>query len=190
LTLEIALLVAEQRDEITQAAEAFTCRGPRHLDDPTVDFGDSYLKEGKWADLDEAGLTRTWLAVVDGAVAGYVALAADAVHLTNSERRKADLEIGLPGYGCIQIVMLAVDAKLQKRDDVHVGRALVEHAILVGVEIGGQIGSRFLAADVNPPAEGFYECCGFTALAGTNEALERKRKQGRVPMVLDLHPHA
>lgn len=189
MTPEIALLEASQRDDLTKAAESFTCRGPRHVDDPTVEFGDNYLKEGLWADFDAAGVTRTWLAVAEGSLAGYVALAADTVQLTKTERRQAELQVGLRAYGCIQIVMLAVEAGLQEREDIHVGRALVDHAILVGVEVGGKIGSRFLAADVNPPAEGFYERCGFTALAGTTEALERKRQQGRVPMVLDLHPH-
>lgn len=191
MSLDITLLSSEERDEVTAAVGGFTCRGPRHLEDETVEFGDRYLKDGIWADFDAAGVTRTWAAVVDGAIGGYVALAADTVQLSRGEKRQAELDVAsLRTYGCIQVVMLAVDAGLQERDDVHVGRALIEHAILVAQEAGKSIGARFLAADVNPPAEGFYERCGFVALASEAEALQRKRDQGRIPMVLDLHPHA
>jgi len=191
LSLDIALLAAEEREEVAAAVSGFTCRGPRHLEDETVEFGDRYLKDGVWADFDQAGVTRTWVAIVDGAIGGYVALAADTVQLTKSEKKQAELDVAsLRTYGCVQVVMLAVEAGLQKRGDIHVGRALIDHSILIGVEVGKKVGARFLAADVNPPAEGFYERCGFIALASEAEALQRKREQGRIPMVLDLHPHS
>jgi hypothetical protein len=59
---------------------------------------------------------------------------------------------------------------------------------LVGVEAGKNIGARFLAADVNPPSEGFYARCGFSSLESEATEVEEKRKRGMVPMVLDLHP--
>lgn len=173
---------------MTEACQAFTCRGPRHEDDPTVEMGDNYIKTGLWADLDAGGITRTWAAVFEGAIAGYVGLAADAVRLTRSEQKRAELEgIQFSRYGCVQIAMIAVRADLQERDDMHVGRALVDHAVLVGLDAGRQIGARFLVADVNPPAQGFYERCGFVSLTSQEEQ-EQAEKRGLVPMVLDLHP--
>jgi ribosomal protein S18 acetylase RimI-like enzyme len=190
LSITIALLSHEQRDDIAKAVADFTCRGPRHEDDPTVEFGDRYIREAVWADFDEAGITRTWSAIVEGRICGYLALAADAVHLSRGEVRDAALD-GLPkigSYGCTQIVMLATRADCQRDDDLKVGRALVDHAVLVGREAGSQIGARFLAADVNPPAQGFYERCGFRSLAGQVGELIDKRERGMVPMVFDLHP--
>jgi ribosomal protein S18 acetylase RimI-like enzyme len=189
LTVQVTLLVHEQRESVSEAVAEFTCRGKRHADDPTVDLGDRYIKEGVWADFDASAITRTWAAVVEGEIGGYVALAADAVRLSRGEKKEAELdEASFPHYGCTQIVMLAVSAELQERDDVRVGTALVEHAILVAREAGKSIGTRFLAADVNPPAQGFYDRCGFTSLGGASEDLEKKRAKGMVPMVLDLHP--
>lgn len=188
MSTEITLLEAVQRDEVAKAARDFTCRGVRHEDDPTIEFGDRYLRDGVWAEFDATGITRTWVAVVDGTIGGYVALAADTVQLSRGERRRAELEdVRLKAYGCVQIVMLAVDARLQERG---VGRALIDHSVLVAIETGQKIGARFLAADVNPPAEGFYDHCGFVGLSGEVDVLKRKREQGRVPMFLDLHPHA
>ena len=68
-------------------------------------------------------------------------------------------------------------------DDVKVSRVLVDDAVLVGRRSGSEVGARFLAADVNPPAQGFYERCGFIAL-------EKESKRGLIPMVLDLAPGA
>lgn len=120
---------------------------------------------------------------------GYIALAADGVTLTNSEKRNAELdEVRLGRYGCIQVAMLAGRADIQERADVKVGRSLIEHAQFVGVELGGRIGARFLTADVNPPAQGFYERCGFVSLAGEGDALQKARERGLIPMVRDLHP--
>ncbi len=187
MTLTIALLNHEQRDEVIAETEGFTCRGARHTKDPTVETGDNYLKGGFWADLDEAGITRTWVAILDGRIVGYIALAADAVTLTKGERREAELEgVQFSRYGCTQIAMVAVLADCQAQPDLHIGRALIEHAMLVGRRSGSDIGARFLAADVNPPAQGFYERCGFTNLGA--EAHEKARARGLLPMVLDLHP--
>ena len=189
--ISISLLRHEQRDEVAEATKDFTCRGKRHKDDDTCDVGDNYIRGGLWADLDERGITRTWVAIVDGVLGGYIALAADAVVLSGGEKKNKDLEgVRFSRYGCTQIVMLATRADLQERDDVKVGQALVDHAVLVGRKSGGEVGARFLAADVNPPAAGFYERSGFIALASGSDELERKRDQGLIPMVLDLAPSA
>lgn len=135
----------------------------RYGDDPTVEFGDHYIRDGVWADLDASAITRTWLAVVDGEVGGYIALAADAVRLTRGEKKAAELEgVQFSRYGCIQIVMLAVRAELHGQD---IGTALVDHAVLVARDAGKDIGARFLAADVNPSSQGFYERYGFARAA-------------------------
>ena len=189
MSVATTLLSYEQRESVDQAVEDFTCRGPRHEDDPTVDFGDKYIKEGVWAELDECSVTRTWAAIVEGKLVGYLALASDAVRLTRGERHQADLDaVSTSRYGCTQIHMLAVRAEFHEHPELHVGRALVEQAILVAKKTGDEIGARFLAADVNPPAQGFYERCGFVSLAGESEELEDKRKRGMVPMILDLRP--
>jgi ribosomal protein S18 acetylase RimI-like enzyme len=186
VSLAIALLKHEQREAVGEMCADFTCRGPRHLDDETTEHGDAYLQAALWADADEAGVTRTWLAIHEGTVAGYVALAANSVSLTRSERKDAALEgaTSFRSYGCTQIVMLATRADLQENPDVKIGRALVDHAILVGRRQGEQVGARFLAADVNPPALGFYERCGFVSLRSEQEAA------GLIPMVYDLQPRA
>jgi GNAT superfamily N-acetyltransferase len=186
--IAIALLSHEQRDDVTAAAKGFTCRGRLHVDDETVVHGDKYLCDALWADFDASGITRTWIAVVDGTVGGYIALAADAVHLSKGERRDADLEgVHFTRYGCTQVVMIAVRADLH---GTGVGRSLMDHAKLVGSEAGVRIGARFLAADVNPPAQGFYEKCGFKSLASDVEELKNKRERGLIPMVFDLRPRA
>ena len=188
--ISISLLQHAQRDEVAEATRDFTCRGKRHKDDETCDGGDEYIKGGLWADLDERGITRTWAAIVDGVIGGYIALAADAVMLSKEEKEGKNLEgVRFSRYGCTQIVMVATRADLQERDDVKVGQALMDHAVLVGRKSGEEIGARFLAADVNPPAVGFYEQCGFIAL-GSDHAEEKKRNRGLIPMVLDLAPAA
>jgi hypothetical protein len=88
LTVQITLLTAEQRDSVTEATADFTCRGERHTEDPTVEFGDRYIKEAVWADFDEAAITRTWAAVADGIFAGYVGLSSDAVGLLAEKGRR------------------------------------------------------------------------------------------------------
>jgi ribosomal protein S18 acetylase RimI-like enzyme len=83
--------------------------------------------------------------------------------------------------------MLAVRAELHGQS---VGTALLDQAVLVAKRAGSEIGARFLAADVNPPAQGFYQSYGFVSLGSKNEELQRKRERGMVPMVLDLHPRS
>ena len=188
MTTVVVLLRFEQRAEVAAATEDFTCRGERHIGDMTTENGDAFLESGAWADLDEGGITRTWAAVVDGEIGGYISLAADAVTLTRSERRGAALEgAHLSRYGCTQIAMVAV------RADLHgcgIGTALIEHAVLIGTRTGDNLGARFLAADVNPPAAGFYERCGFISLAGEGPELLKKREKGLLPMVRDLRPRS
>jgi ribosomal protein S18 acetylase RimI-like enzyme len=182
------LLSHEQRAAVENVVKDFTCRGARHENDPTVEGGDSFLRDGGWADCDENGITRTWVAIVDGVIAGYVALASDAISLTGSEKKRAELgELSFTRYGCTQISMLAVRANFQGCE-LRVGSALVDHAVFVGLETGRSVGARFLTADVNPAAQGFYEKYGFESLLGQSDDLKKRRGKGLVPMVLDLWP--
>lgn len=83
--------------------------------------------------------------------------------------------------------MVAVRADLQE-SELRIGSALVDHAVLVGREAGDRVGARFLTADVNPSAEGFYERCGFVSLLGQSADLTKRREKGLIPMVMDLRP--
>jgi GNAT superfamily N-acetyltransferase len=175
---------------ITANVGQFTCGGSRHQKDPYVELCDRFLRDEIWAACDECAITRTWGAFVEGTIAGYVALAADAIGLSGTEKKEAELgeELRYRTYGCTQIVMIAVRADLQG-SGLHVGSALVEHAVFAGREIGSRIGARFLTADVNPSAMGFYESCNFRSLLGQTEELKRTRKRGLIPMVIDLWPN-
>lgn len=184
MTLRIVRITHEQLDEVAARVQGFTCRGPRYVDDESTRYGDEFLCTGAWAELDRQGITRTFVAVLDGEIVGYVSLTADSITLTSSERKTASVR-SQRRYGCVQIVMIASRADTHERGDVAVGTALLEHAQLVGREVGESIGARFLAADVNPASVAFYKRAGFVSLkadAGKPGAL--------TPMMLDLRPMA
>lgn len=156
--LEIRAL---QADDMAAAA-GFTC-GDVDLDD--------FLRSDALR-LQTQRAARTFVAVYEAELAGYVALLVDAVELKPNERKKLDLHFrDHPMVPALKIARLGVAVAFQGRG---LGETLVHFAVARVLDIEAHAGCRLLTVDAYPAAVGFYERLGFVRnQARAYEGLER-----------------
>lgn len=119
-------------------------------------------------------LGTTYVALCDGAVAGYATLAAGSImidQLPRAERRR------LPGYPLpiLRLARLAVAAHHQGRG---IGSRLVRFSLELALEMAKRFGCIGVVVDAKPAAVGFYTRLGFAGLTvETGELPSRPRPQ-------------
>lgn len=143
--LEIRALQADDMP----AAEGFTC-GDADLDD--------FLRSDALR-LQTQRAARTFVAVYEAELVGYVALLVDAIELKPNERKKLDLHFrDHPMVPALKIARLAVAVSFQGRG---LGETFVHFAAARVLDIEAHAGCRLLTVDAYPAAVGFYERLGF-----------------------------
>jgi GNAT superfamily N-acetyltransferase len=128
-------------------------------------------------------VARTYLALLDAGLIGYMTLLADAVVLETKERKRLALSTtDHPSVPALKIARLAVagDFRAARRG---AGTALVAVAYAIALDLADRVGCRLLTVDAYADSVAFYERLGFF----TNRA---KPYQGRThpSMRLDVFP--
>lgn len=135
-------------DDMTAAA-GFSCGDP-DLDD--------FLRSDALR-LQTHHVARTFVAIYEAVLVGYVALLADAVELKPNERKKLALHFrDHPMVPALKIARLAIAESFSGR---RLGETLVRFAAVRALDIEAHAGCRLLTVDAYPKAIGFYERLGF-----------------------------
>jgi GNAT superfamily N-acetyltransferase len=112
--------------------------------------------------------SRVYVAAVERAVIGYIAVSADVLILKSGERRKMGFKgsdpMAMPG---IKVGRLAVDERYEHRG---IGTRLMRVAFDIANTTSQTIGCRLLTVDAMPSALSFYEKLGFEE----NKAVPRR----------------
>lgn len=130
------------------------------------------------------GTTDLLLKVVDDArpeVIGYVSVGLDGFKLSGRER----IAIGgtpFAAMGAVRIGMIGIDHRYHEKGH---GGTLLATAIGLAESVAETVPVRFLVADVNPAAEGFYVKHDFVPNAA-EDAQRKNAATGTVGMRLDL----
>jgi ribosomal protein S18 acetylase RimI-like enzyme len=104
-------------------------------------------------------------------VAGYVSLGLSQILLTNSE--KGDFRDLRMAIGAIRVGMLGVSLEYQHQDH---GKRMLFAVVGLARDVGSLVAARFLVADANDHALGWYLSLGW-ALNESDQ--ERSRLEGR-----------
>jgi ribosomal protein S18 acetylase RimI-like enzyme len=145
--LEIRPLAAAD----AEAARGFSC-GDEDLDD--------FLRTDAIR-LQEQNVVRSFSAVYEGDLVGYVALLVDAVELKISERKKLALHFhDHPIVPALKIARLGVSQGFRARHR-GVGEALMYYAYSSALDLADRVGCRLLTLDAYPASIAFYERLGF-----------------------------
>lgn len=119
----------------------------------------------------KADLARTYLALDDITVAGYVSLTTGSIRPEDAPKRFAR---GMPRYpiGAILIARLAVDRRYQGQ---RLGSRLLAEALRRAVAAGDAAAARLVVVDaIDDNAVGFYQRWGFIAAPDNPMRLYRK----------------
>jgi len=141
---------------------------------------DRFLSQFAWQNQDALGIGVTYVATVDGMIAGYVTLVAGAI-----ERDELPLELhgAYPRYPLpvLRLARLAVDRRAQ---GAGIGRALVGFALRVAWTMRDRVGCVGVVVDALPAATGYYTMLGFEETAALRGRSAVRPRQ--VPMYLAL----
>lgn len=115
----------------------------------------------------EAFLANTTLLLLDGVVVCYVALAADSLSLTGSEKRNSGIK-ALREYPAMKIARLAADKRYQHKG---IGTKALLWCMGLAQHLNDEvrhdgIACRFITVDAYPEAVGFYREFGFVENIG------------------------
>ena len=113
-------------------------------------------------------LAVTYVAVVDGRIAGFATVAASSIeraNLPNARQRRR-----LPGYPLpvLRLGRLGVDTRAQ---GLGIGKALLSHVLGLAIEQRDRFGCVGVVTDAKADAVRFYEGLGFVGLEGAREGL-------------------
>jgi len=111
--------------------------------------------------LQQRNTVRTYLALYDGDLVGFISLMVDAVVLETKERKTLRLNhADHPVLPALKIARLAT-AKSFREANIGLGTMLMRFAVARGYEIADAAGCRLLTLDAYPDAISFYERLGF-----------------------------
>jgi len=119
----------------------------------------------------KADLARTYLAVVDGIVAGYVSLTTGSIRVDEAPRRYAR---GMPRYPMptILIARLAVDRRHQGQ---RLGSRLLAESLRLAVAASDTAAARLVVVDaIDDAAASFYRRWGFIDVPDNPSRLLRR----------------
>lgn len=157
----------------------------RKLDGSVTDHFDcgendqnKFLRESAWPDQKQ-GWSVTYLAYVNGMLAGYVALSNDALELTKRER-PTDAPSGR--IGAVKIVQLGVDRRFQRQG---LGEMLLDFAILYARQASEASGCRYVTLDSVPNRVAYYTKRGFR-INEEAHAKKIKRSKDKDPSALTV----
>lgn len=124
--------------------------------------------------LQQQGLAFCYVAVSDGDIVGYIALACDAIPLDGDEKKtiKTDKSRIPRTVPCLKVGRLAAVKSLQKNG---IGKFLMSIAYDKAVKLSSMAGCRFLSVDAYPAAEPFYISLGFVH----NQVVKKQRTDFR-----------
>lgn len=128
----------------------------------------------------KADLARTYLAIGDGVVVGYVSLTTGSVRPDDAPKR---LTRGMPRYpiGTILIARLAVDQSHQGR---RLGSRLLGEALRLAVLASDAAAARLVVVDaIDDDAAGFYRRWAFLDTPDNPRRLYRKMSDVRASLV-------
>lgn len=116
----------------------------------------------------ELHLAVTYVAVVEGAVAGFATVAASSIErvsVTSARLRKR-----LPTYPLpvLRLARLGVDVRVQ---GLGIGAALLRHVLTLALEQRERLGCVGVVTDAKPEAVAYYERLGFVAIESVREGL-------------------
>jgi GNAT superfamily N-acetyltransferase len=113
-------------------------------------------------------LAVTYVAVVDGRIAGFATVAASSMereHLPSARLRKRLPHYPLP---VLRLARLGVDTRAKGSG---IGKALFRYVLALSLKQRDQIGCVGVVADVKRNAVPFYEALGFAPVEGVREGL-------------------
>lgn len=125
----------------------------------------TFWRRGRIAREEQAGISRCWVMVSEGYLAGYITLLADKLEL--EQPPLAGEGVQYRTMPAVKIGLLAADGRAKGA-----GRRLVEWALeYVAVELVERVGVRFMTVDafydLDPNSEGVhYDVSGFYASIG------------------------
>lgn len=132
--------------------------------------------------LDDARAARTWLALYDGALVGYITLLCDAIVLETRERKGLALRHeDHPVIPALKVARLGVSETFRATHR-GVGEALMQFAFATALSLSTRVGCRLLTLDAYAQSVAFYERLGFVR----NRAKEYRDRQNP-SMRFDLH---
>lgn len=144
--LEIRAFVAAD----AEVARGFSC-GDEDLDD--------FLRTDAMRSQAQ-NVVRTFVALYEGDLVGYVALLNDAVVLKSNERKKLAIRSPHPIVPALKIARLGVSKDFRARHR-GVGEVLMYYAYASAHDLAERVGCRLLTLDAYPESIAFYERLGF-----------------------------
>lgn len=125
-------------------------------------------------------LAVTYVAVAGDRIVGFVTVAASS--LERSSVPSARLRKKLPTYPLpvLRVARLGVDLRAQ---GLGIGRALLRHALLVGLDQRDAVGCVGVLVDAKPESTAFYGALGFERVEDVREGLMHGEP---VPMFLNI----
>src|SRR4051812_5023862 len=138
-------------DEGIEASAAFSCGDP-DLDD--------FLRTDAMR-LQQQNVVRTFVALYEAQLVGYVTLLVDAVELKPSERKKLSLHFrDHPIVPALKVARLGVSTAFRATYR-GAGEALMRFAHATAIDLAEHVGCRLLTLDAYPESILFYEHLGF-----------------------------
>lgn len=139
-------------DPKTHDVSGFDC------DDPDLN---DFLKNDA-AKYQDEHLSCTRLALLDGAIVGYITMLADCIILKSGEKRHLfDFHQSVYTFSALKIGRVGVQKELQRKK--HIGTQLLKYAISLAIRLNQElhIGCRFITLDAYPKSIDWYLKNGF-----------------------------
>ena len=118
---------------------------------------DRFLIDYAWANQETLGVGVTYVAPVEGAVGGYVTVAAASLQRDVAPPPNLDTYPRYP-LPVLRVGRLAVDSRIQGQG---IGQLLLQHSFAVAWAMRQHVGCIGVCVDALPGAVSFYEDLGF-----------------------------
>lgn len=181
MTQPIRPLTLPVHDDLLQLLHDFDC--VRDDEDSIAHEVNAFIRGGDYEEGTLQGLNTTYVMfdreADPQAVVAYVSVSVDSVRLTDGEKKNH--RVDFPDFGALKIVMIGSDCRHKGND---YGKSLLKAVIGIAKDISDKAALRFVVADANNRAVGWYEEHGFLV----NRATKQQSKDERTTsMRYDLH---